>query len=249
MRRSFQFVFTCLLLFFISKKIAAQPNDSAKFHSLKANLGGTINRTAEGFAYLLQHNASYQYREARNAVNVRGQHIFGQSLGQVTNRDYNFGFDYNRFLNENRRWYVWFLGAYNSSYSLRVLSQWQAGAGIALNVIDRSDMWLNVSNGIIYEYSEIVDASEAIINYNTPRNSLRINFGGKFQDRIEYKTLHFWQPSLRHANDFIFTSNSSISYQIWNGLRFQLSFIYNKVSKTAKENMVFTYGIAWSSNF
>lgn len=218
-------------------------------HQLQLNLGGSINKTGDGVSYLLQHGLGYQYRHQYDVLNARFKHVFGQSLNTLTNRDYTFGMDYNRFWTPGKIWYTWVLGNYTSSYSLNVLSQWQLGIGLAWNAVDRDDLWLNISDGIIYETGRIVNTELLEENRQTLRNSLRINFGWVWKEKLEFKTVNYWQPSLHQISDYLVNSQTDLKYRFYKGFQLALSLSYNKASMTDKENLVFTYGISWSEKF
>lgn len=230
------------------KGIAQEP-DTADRHFMNATLNGSMNRTADGLVYMSNNTFSYSYRQDMMVLNTRAQFVFGQSLGKVTNRDYTAGLDGNWYLRKDKKWYVWALGNGLSSYSLKINHQVQAGGGFAYNVWNSDKLWLNISDGLLFEQSEIIDAEGGLLNYSTLRNSLRINFGFSFEKKFFFKTVSFWQPSLHIAGDYIINSHTEFRYQLFDWLQISTNLNYNKVSRTEKENLLFTYGVRLSYSF
>src|SRR5690606_31401595 len=145
--------------------------------------------------------------------------------------------------------YYWGLVNYTSSYSLNIKSQGQAGIGIAYNFLNKPHIWLNISNGLVGESSRIIQGDTATINYQTIRNSLRIQFMYKMGDHFTFRTGNFFQPSLEYFSDHILSSETELTYQLWKGLNLNTKLLYNKISRTEKENLIFTYGLGYQKYF
>ena len=73
-----------------------------------------------------------------------------------------------------RHIYYWGLVNYEKSYSLKTNFRFQTGGGIGYYLIDRKDLVLQLSNGLLYEKSDLFDSETSSFDYETWRNSFRI---------------------------------------------------------------------------
>lgn len=224
-------------------------NEDSLRHEIHANFSGTINQTSEGSVYQLTHTLNYGYKQERMTFNARAGMIFGQSLGNLTNRDFNVGSDINVFWDDAKKWYAWGLGNGINSYSLKINHQFQVGGGLAWNAIDEKHISLNISDGLVYEQSEIISGEGELINYSTLRNSMRINFRYTWKEAITFRTTNYWQPSLTVANDNIITSNTELQIKLWKWVHINSKLQYNMISRTEKENIIFSYGLSLQHRF
>lgn len=223
--------------------------DSTRHH-LKAVLNGSLNKVADGSIYMLNNTLNYSYRHEKIVFNARTGFVYGESLDKLTNRDYQAGADFNIYWNAKKKWYSWGLTNALSSYSLNIDHQFQGGVGVALNVLDEKAYYLNISDGIIYEQSAIINKEGNPENYSTFRNSLRLNFGISLKDdKLVFRSNNFWQPSFTIKNDYIITSKTDLNIKIYKWIEFNTSLTYNKISRTEKENFLWTYGIVFSRKF
>lgn len=242
-----KFILTIFLLSTAIFQVKAQFTDSTtKF--LKIASGGSVNKTKDGTNYLLNNNAQFNVKKQRTAFNSSGTWIYGKSPDKLTNNDFTLTSNINlyRHLTE---FYYWGLLNYTTSYSLNIKSQGQAGIGVAYNFLNKKNIWLNVSNGLIGEVSRIIQGDTAVINYQTVRNSLRVQFMCKLDDRLIFKTGGYFQPSLKYLSDHIISNDTELSYQLWKGLQLNTRLLYNKISRTEKENLIFTYGLGYALYF
>ena len=69
------------------------------------------------------------------------------------------------------------------------------------------------------------------------------------KDRLIIDGVHFYQPSLQDISDYLITSTNNISVKLKKWLSITGSFIYNKVSRTKRENVLMTYGIVIEKYF
>lgn len=235
------FAFCCLLF------SNAQFTDSTtKF--VKLSSGGSVNKTKDGSSYLFNNNAQFNVKKKRTVLNSSAAWLYGMAPEKLTNNDFTLSSNVNLHRHFTD-FYYWGLVNYTTSYSLNIKSQGQAGIGIAYNFLNKPNIWLNVSNGIIGELSRIIENDTAIINYQTIRNSLRIQFMFKAGERFTFKTGNFFQPSLKYISDHIISSDTEFTYLLWKGLNLNTRLLYNKISKTGKENLVFTYGLGYQRYF
>ena len=103
--------------------------------------------------------------------------------------------------------------------------------------------------GILYEQGDLVDANLGHDIYNIPRNSFRLLYHWSLKDRLVIEGIHFFQPSFKDGNDYIIQSTSNISVKLKEWLSLTASLIYNKVSRTKRENLLVTYGITLEKYF
>jgi hypothetical protein len=238
------FVFCVITIQF---RLQAQFTDSTT-RFVKLTSGGSINKTKDGSNYLFNNNAQFNVRKKRTALNSAASWIYGMNPEKLTNNDFTLSSNVNLYRHFTD-FYYWGLVNYTTSYSLNIKAQGQAGIGIAYNFLNKPNLWLNVSNGMIGEASRIIQGDTAVINYQTIRNSLRVQFMFKMGDRFTFRTGNFFQPSLEYIKDHIISSDTECTYQLWKGLNLNTRLLYNKISRTEKENLIFTYGMGYQKYF
>jgi hypothetical protein len=69
------------------------------------------------------------------------------------------------------------------------------------------------------------------------------------KDRFIIDGVHFYQPSLQDFSDYLIESTSNITVKLKKWLGITGTFIYNKVSRTKRENVLMTYGIVIEKYF
>jgi hypothetical protein len=174
--------------------------------------------------------------------------LYGSQNDDLTNNDFSAHADI-EFGKGVHKLYYWALVDYDKSFSLKINDRVQAGAGIGYDFIDSPYLKINVSDGILYEYGNIKDASNIQTIYNTARNSFRLMYHWSLKDRLIIDGIHFYQPSLQDISDYLITSTNNVSVKLKKWLAITGSFIYNKVSRTKRENVLMTYGIAIEKYF
>ncbi|GAB3412576.1 hypothetical protein GCM10027516_00620 [Niabella aquatica] len=225
----------------------AQFTDSTtKF--VKVSSGGSANKTKDGSSYLFNNNGQFNVKKKRTVLNASAAWLYGMSPEKLTNNDFTLSSNVNLYRHFTD-FYYWALVNYTTSYSLNIKSQGQAGIGIAYNFLNKPNIWLNISNGMIGELSRIIENDTAVINYQTIRNSLRIQFMLKMGDRFTFRTGNYFQPSLEYISDHIISSDTELTYQLWKGLSLHTRLLYNKISRTEKENLILTYGLGYQKYF
>lgn len=240
-----KFYFLFILAFPLCSK--AQFTDSVT-QLAKIISGGFINKTKDGANYLFNNNLQYSVKKKRVVLNAAAGWLYGMSPDKLTNNDFVLSSNVNLYRHFTG-FYYWGLVNYTTSYSLNIKSQGQAGLGIAYNFLDRKNIWLNLSNGIIGELSRIIQNDSNIVNYQTVRNSLRAQFMLKMGEKATFKAGGFYQPSFKDIRDHIISSDTEFSYALWKGLNFNARMQYNKISRTEKENLIFTYGFGYQKYF
>ena len=182
-------------------------------------------------------------------MNLNNAWVYGSQNKSLTNNDYGAGLDFDLHSRQNPRFYYCGLGNYTSSYSLKIKNQLQAGLGAAYSFFDTINAYLNVSDGILFESSDLFLNDSTHDVYHTYRNSLRLQFKFIISKRIEFSGSSYWQPSLSHGNDYILRSNINMGIRLQKWLSITTAFNYNKFSRTRRENLLFTYGLTFEKYF
>ncbi len=174
--------------------------------------------------------------------------LYGEQDRELTNHDFSSTLDVNLY-KTLPHFYYWGLFNYTSSYSLHIRNQLQAGLGIAYNVIDRKTKLLNISDGLIYDYSDIILEDSSSEKYGSIRNSFRLQIKWETGSRFTFSGNGFYQPSLQYHNDYIIKSEVSMTVKLNKWLGFTAAFNYNKMSRTRTENLFASYGLAFERYF
>ena len=237
--RDLFYLLLCLLMY---SAASAQYTDSTQHHARFAATG-SINRTAKGTAYLFNNGLRLGMRRKKISLNANAGWVYGEQQNALTNNDFTAVSDANLYSDTGRKFYFWGLGSYTSSYSLKINNQVQAGAGIAYSFIDNGTWCLNLSDGLLYERSDIIKDDSTQEIYSTVRNSLRLVFRINYRERIIFDGRGYWQPSLLESEDYIIKSNLGLQFKLNSWLSFTSTVIYNNFNLTRSENLLFTYGL------
>lgn len=238
-----------ILLFFclIPSVIYAQFTDSTHY-SVNYSTTGSINKTNDGETYLLNNAAKFGIRKKSFNLNFSNSWVYGKQDSQLTNNDFSSSLDFNLYSSVPHFFY-WGLANYNTSKSLKINNQLLAGAGIAYSIYDRKDAYLNISDGVLFDSSDLMLTDDVRDVYQTYRNSLRVVFKFTIRDFIVLNSSAFFQPSLTRKGDHIFKSNSGLSFKLNKWLSLATALDYNRVSRTDRENLLFTYGLSFERFF
>lgn len=236
----------CLILL-SAHSVQAQFNDSTQ-HYLKFASTGVINKTNETSSYVLKNTLNFNAQKKRLSYNTFLGWVYGAQKQELTNNDLNINgtIDLNKNLH---KLYYWGLLNFDKSYSLNINYRLQVGAGIAYTFIDSPSVKVNVSDGILYEKGDLIDATIGKDVYQIPRNSLRLTYRWTIHDRLQIEGVHFYQPSLVAINDYIIQSTNSASVKLNKWLNITASLLYNEVSRTHRNNLLFTYGFSIEKYF
>ncbi len=240
-------VITCNLIF--AKKADTIP----KFHKLQINANGSLNITPLDRVYLLNNQIGYSFTKDRVELNSNAKWIYGFNNSGLVNNDFTGTLDGNFFHDTEKRFNSWILGSFVSSYSLRIISEYQGGAGVAYLFFDdkkNKTFNLKISNGLIIEESHFYNPENIQSNYNILRNSLKVNFKLlMLNKRITMESATMWQPALNKANDYNFRTSATLNIPIWEFLSLQTRYEYNFITRTQRENTLLNYGITAKFNF
>lgn len=236
-----------VLLLCGTQLLAQDKIDSAAFYA-GFNSSGTYNRTNSSSYYLLSNGIKLGLKKKDVVWNSTNKWLYGQQDRTLTNNDFSSSWDVNLY-KTFPRFYYWGLLVYNTSYSLKINSQGQGGLGIAYNFLDKTTAQINLSDGILYDYSDLAvnDSTRSI--YGTFRNSLRLQLKWKIKDRLTFSGNAFLQNSLQYGNDYIIRSDASLSLKVWKWVSFSSTFSYNEMSRTKSQNLFMTYGLTIEHNF
>lgn len=225
----------------------AQFSDSVH-HWAKFQSTGSFNRTGDGVTYLFNNAAQYRLRKKSAELNTAAAYLYGQTPEKLTNNDLNLSLDGNLY-KTFPHFYYWGLLNFNSSYSLKVNGQFQAGAGAAYRVIDKEKTVFSISNGWLFEHSDVLAATDSTVRYQTVRNSLRLQFRTTYKDFLKVGSVVYYQQSLLLASDYLLTAKANLDFKLWKWASLTTALAYTRISRTERENLLFTYGLVFEGFF
>ncbi len=233
-----------LILFpalFYSQLAFAQFNDSIN-HRFSFATTGVVNKTKETSSFVLNNVAGFSINKKKITQNTDVSWIYGKQQEKLSNNDISVNADFD-YLKNVQKLYYWALANFDESYSLKINYRFQTGIGIGYTIFKNPDLNLVVSDGFVYETSDLTDAVLGKDIYQTVRNSFRIKYHWAIKDILILDGSHFIQPSLISLKDYILKSNSTFTIKLnkWLGINASLS--YNKISRTNRENLLMTYGL------
>jgi hypothetical protein len=240
-------LFLLLPVMFSSLIARSQFSDSVQ-HYVNFGSTGTINRTNTSSSYVLANGLRFSINKKNIRLNSTSSWIYGEQQKTLTNNDFTSTLDFNIF-KTGSKFYYWGLANYDKSYSLKINDRLQAGLGIAYNIIDTTTAFLNVSDGIIYEYGSLKLNETTNDNYNLFRNSFRLRYRYVIKNIIIIDGTNFFQNSLTTSNDYIIKSINSVSVKLRKWLNITAAANYNRNQKTNSENLLITFGLTAEKYF
>jgi len=219
----------------------AQYNDTVNYYTGLSSMG-TLNQTESSSSYLLNNILKLGIKKKDYSLNSTNGWVYGSQNRILTNNDFNsvLDFDVYKLL---PHCYYWGLIDYTSSFSLKINSQYQVGAGIAYNIIDHKNSQLNISDGIVYEKSDIFLYDTVRDLYDTYRNSFRLAFKWNIGSIFSINGMGYFQNSFSLKKDYIIRTNVAMSIKLKKWLSFTASYIYNRFNRINTENSLLTYGL------
>ncbi|GAA4460395.1 hypothetical protein GCM10023093_02950 [Nemorincola caseinilytica] len=224
----------------------AQYSDSVHHYAGLVSTG-TYNKTTTNSSFVLSNMLKLGIRQKAYACNGNVSWLYGQQQGNLTNNDVVATADINLY-KTFPNFYYWGLANYTSSFSLKIIDQYQAGAGIAYNILDTKNAYLNVSDGIIYENSNIILA-DSTDKYSTYRNSFRLSFRFVIKDMVTISSMSFYQNSFNSSTDYIIRSNATLGVKVRKWLSLNTTYTYNRFNRTGRENTLLNYGLTVEKYF
>jgi hypothetical protein len=224
-----------------------QFNDSTHYLMSYAATG-TINRATEGKSYVLNNAFSFEVNKKNMSLNSSNSWVYGETNDQLSINDFtsSLNFDVNRAV---RTWYYWGLASYTTSYSLQINNQFQVGGGIGHNTIRKPNAELVISDGLLFESSNLYGTPEAAGTHVTVRNSLRIKYRWVIANVVVIDGMHFWQPSLTSLSNYIVRSANNLSITLNKWLSLTTSVAYNRYNQTNRENLLINFGVTFQKYF
>ncbi|ACU63235.1 DUF481 domain-containing protein [Chitinophaga pinensis] len=242
-----KYVFALLLILTTFTTASAQFSDSVHYYGKFASMG-SINTTQDGRAYLLNNSFKVGVSKKKISLNGSGGWIYGQQDGTLTNNDFASALDFSLFRSV-RQIYYWGLATYDKSYSLKINDRFQGGAGIAYNLLDSKKAYLSLSDGLLFETSNLFLEDTIPDIYHTFRNSFRLLYKFVIHDIVVIDGAHFLQNSLSLGRDFNIKSTSNLSILLNKWLSITATLTYNKLNRTGRENLLFNYGLTVEKYF
>jgi hypothetical protein len=226
----------------------AQFNDSTNYF-ISLNSTGIINKTNDRNSWILNNNLKFSLYRKQISLNSSTGFIYGEQQQLLSNRDFTSALDFNHYL-ANRSIYFWGLASYEKNFSLKIDNRLQAGLGIGYNVVDRASAIITLSDGILYESSDLRQTTETTNgDYETLRNSFRLKFRFIIAERITIDGSDFLQHSLANRADYIIRSQTNFSLKLMKWLSFTTGITYNKISLTSRENLLINFGLSLERYF
>ncbi|GAB2688642.1 hypothetical protein GCM10027037_08990 [Mucilaginibacter koreensis] len=225
----------------VSLTANAQFNDTLT-HRVNYASTGSINKADNGSSYLLNNSLLFEIKKKDFLFNTSNSWVYGKSNRVLTNNDYSSYLNFNLY-KSFPHFYYWGLANYNTSYSLKINAQLLAGAGVAYSLFDRPNAYLNISDGILYDRSDLYLTDSTSNVYSTYRNSLRLQFRFVVKNIMTINSGSFLQNSLIKGSDYIIRANIGVDFKLRKWLSLNAAFNYNKMNRTQSENLLFTYGL------
>jgi hypothetical protein len=225
----------------------SQFNDSTHY-LLSYAATGTINKANEGNSYVLNNAFTFEVSKKAFSLNTTNNWVYGESENHVTNNDFSSALNFDLY-RAVRTWYYWGLASYTSSYSLDISKQFQVGGGMGYNAIRKKNAELVISDGILFETSNLYESDPGKKNTVTARNSLRIKYRWVILNTIVLDGMHFWQPALNSLSNYIIRSTGNLSVSLSKWLSFTTSLTYNRINQTNRENMFINFGFTFEKYF
>jgi len=225
----------------------AQFSDSTHYYT-NFTTSGSINRANSDIAYLMNDGFKFIIKKKSVWFNFDNNWAYGKQNSALTNNDYSSVFEVNVYA-AFPHFFYWGLANYNTSYSLKVNNELLAGAGIAYSIIDRKNAYLNVSDGVLYDTSDLTLPDNNRDVYQTYRNSFRLSFKFGIDDKFELNSKSFLQNSFQNSSDYIIKSTTNFSFKLNKWLDLTTALTYNRQNRTQGENLLFTYGLTLEKYF
>jgi hypothetical protein len=240
-------VVTFILISLIVNVGHAQFDDSTHYFTGFSSTG-VINKTNEGASYVLSSGLRFNVRKKSVTVNSTNSYIYGLQRERLTNNDFTSTLDFNLY-KTLPHFYYWGLANFDKSFSLKINQRVQVGLGVAYNVLDRQNAFINISDGIIYESSDLKLNDTSSTVYKTYRNSFRFRHRFVINEIIVLEGTNFLQNSLTYKNDYIIKAVNSVSVKLRKWLSFTTSTTYNRIQRTNRENLLVTFGLTAEKYF
>lgn len=235
-----------LCLIFFQFSALAQFNDSTFYH-VNYTSTGVLNKTNDNNSFVLTNAFRFNVSKKSVTMNFNNSWLYGKQRSSLTNNDFSSTLDFNLF-KTLPHFYYWGLGAFDKSFSLKINQRIQGGLGAAYNIIETKTAFLGLSDGILYEKSDLQAATGKDV-YETFRNSFRLRFRWTIKNRFVLDGTNFLQNSLSSGDDYIIKAVNNVSVKLTTWFSLTASFNYNKINRTKRESLLMTYGLTMDKYF
>lgn len=238
---------TCIMIMVCTASLKGQFTDSTtKYISFGST--GIINQTNDNKSHVLNNNLRFNIRRKDVSLNAGAGWIYGKQNSRLTNNDFTSSLDFNLF-KTFPGFYYWGLATYEQSVSLKINDRTQLGAGIAYNVVENERFFLNFSEGVLLEKSD-VNLNDTTRRVNSiVRNSFRVRYRWNIMKTITLEGTQFLQNAFGDGNNYLFKSVNSLNLRLTQWLNFTTALTYNKVNQTERENLLITFGLTMEKYF
>lgn len=232
---------------FICHPSFAQFNDSTHHH-FKIASTGVINQTKNLSSYVLNNMAAFEINQKKLAFNTSASWIYGKQQHQLSNNDISADANID-YLKNIHRFYYWSLINFDESYSLNINYRFQSGIGVGYTFVNKPHFNFLLSDGFVYETSDLTDPVLGKDIYQTVRNSFRVKYRWAYKSIFVLEGTQFVQPSIISSKDYILKSSNTLLVKLNTWLAINASLGYNKISRTNRENLLITYGLTVDKYF
>jgi hypothetical protein len=237
-----------LFILIISVRLVAnsQFNDSVH-HYISYGSTGIINKTNDADSYVLTNVLRFNINKKKVRLNSTNSWIYGEQQKTLSNNDFTSTLDFNLY--KTRQFYYWGLANYDKSYSLKIIDRLQAGLGVAYSIIDTTNTFINISDGILFETSNLKLNDTTNYANKIFRNSFRFRYRFVIKQIVVLDGATFLQNSLSDKNDYIIKSVNSLAIKLRKWLSFTTSATFNRMQLTRRENLLLTFGLTAEKYF
>lgn len=240
-------IFTFLLFFLVVLMCKGQFTDSSKYYIGYAGTG-IINKTEKSKSFVfkngIQGNANGKYLSMSSLFSW----VYGKINEALSNNDFETLVDIN-YKPDSSKLVYWVLGSFDKSYSLKINKRFQFGSGLSYDIVRDSRNRINISDGLLYEYGDLILATGIVDNHETVRNSFRLKYSFRIKEIFSITGTHFLQNSLATLSDYNIKSASALTLKIYKWVGFTTVLNYNKINRLKTENMLVTIGLTVQSYF
>jgi hypothetical protein len=215
--------------------------------SVHASSTGSFSKTNDLRSFQLNNILRLGVTLGKFSIQNSDGWIYGEQANVKINNDYSSVLEGDWMKNVTKL-YVWGLGTFDKSYSLKINYRYQVGAGPGFTAVRNDKITIIVSDGIMFERGDLIDPELGQITYSAWRNSFRVKYRWHITNVVTFDGTGFIQPSLSERHDNILRYSTTLSVKLRKWLSLTSSLTYNKLTRTERENLVFTYGIAVNYN-
>jgi hypothetical protein len=238
---------TLIFFLFCFGVASAQFNDTVNYF-VRHSSTGILNKTNDRNAFVLNNALRFSFYKRNVSLNTSNSWIYGKQQGELSNNDFTSAVDVDLF-KSRKHIYYWGLLHYEKSFSLKINHRFQGGVGVGYYLLDREHFVVQVSDGILFEKSDLLIDETPDLAYETYRNSLRLKFRFTHRDMFTLEGTDFVQHSLSDKSDYIIRSSTNFSVKLWKWVSLTLVVNYNKLALTNRENFLLNYGVTLEKYF